>query len=262
MNHLLSALLCCVITAASVQGTLDDREASNGLEANEAQSQVGDLTGCIVDSPQGLSLPGAQVMISRGPDSRRVVTDASGCYAVSGVDAGEYVIEATLAGFKKARRFGVAVRPRETTRVDFSLCVAALAEVHWVLPASFEDLVKSADAVVHLRVTATRLEPTCENGWLHSAQVLAVAKPAGGLAAQSIEFSQAMSGDELTPYPVGTEMVVGVAFGRESRPAERMGGPFGVYKEGVVVRARDWGTSRYDGMRVEAFLEALRNQRQ
>jgi hypothetical protein len=207
----------------------------------------------------GIGLPGVTVSVSRATTVRETFTDTAGCYSLPGLEPGEYAIEAKLAGFKPANRPRVLVRASETTRLDLSLCVGFLKEHVWVLPPTYEELVRSAQALVHVRIDATRLEPQCENDWLHTAQVLRVRKPHPGLSSPSIEFIQGASSDERSPYTLGTELIMAISLGRDGQPAHRYAGPFGVYfvKDRRIVWAHGWGPNRYDSMPLAQFVTAL-----
>lgn len=265
MKRILAAILCGFISdspALALPGWQRDRgglPAERLDEVQTAQAAVGSIAGCATDRSGG-ALPGVTVTADGAGTGRQAVTDGKGCYHLTNLEAGHYSVEATLAGFKSMTRSGVAVRSGETTRIDLSLCVGALSEHVWVLPRSYEDLVRAADAVVHLRITATRLEPDCENYWIHTAQVLRVLKPAAGLRSRSIEFSQFRSTSEPTPYRAGAELVIAISLSPSGK-AERTGGPFGVYyvSAGSVMRAREWGTNRYDNMRLSDFFAALQD---
>jgi hypothetical protein len=247
-----------VASYSGLRGGQPDRTSLLTEGHGEFQTALGSIAGCAIDLAGG-TLPGVTIAVDRAGRRRQVATDAKGCYEVPSLEPGDYSVEATLAGFRTMTRTGVIVLPDETTRVDLSLCVAGLMEHVWVLPRSYEDLVKMAAAVVHVRISATRLEPDCEDSWIHTAQVLHVVKPTAGLRSGSIEMSQFRSSTEPTPYRVGTELILGISLGRSGR-FERTAGPFGVYNVtgGRVVRAREWGTTRYDNMKLDDYLEALR----
>jgi hypothetical protein len=263
MKLLLAAILCGVISdslALALPGRPLDGTGLPAERRGRVQTAVGSIAGCATD-PSGGALPGVTVTAAGARATRQIVTDPKGCYVLPNLEAGDYSVEAKLAGFKTMTRSGVVVRPGETTGIDLSLCLGVLSEHVWVLPRSYEDLVRAAEAVVHVRVTATRLEPDCENSWIHTAQVLRVLKPAAGLTSPSIEFSQFRSGTEPTPYRVGAELIMGISLSRSGKPAERTAGPFGVYyvTGGRVVRARAWGTDRYDDMKLAGFFAALQD---
>lgn len=254
-----AVVLGCLISDVPVlesSGAQDSEPLRVAL--TQSPQTVGAVAGCATDRSGGV-LPGVTFTATREGASRQAVTDVKGCYVIPKLEPAVYSVEAKLAGFKSLTRPNVEVRAGETTQVDASLCLAGIMEHVWVLPRSFEELVKSSDAVVHVRITSTRLEPECENIWFHAAQVLQVIKSGAGAIPSSIEFSQWRSGLEQVPYSVGTELVMGIS-AREGKPFERTGGPFGVYvvRDGHVVRGRDWGTNRFDNMALNDFISALR----
>lgn len=224
----------------------------------------GRLAGRVTDWA-GAVLPGVTVAASGvGPSRHSAVSDANGWFRIPDLAAGTYSVEAKLTGFQTVTRSGVEVRDGRSEPFFVSLCVGggAMAEILWVLPGSYDEMVRTAGAIVHARITATRTDPDCHDVWIHTAEVVSVIKGPDEDGIRWIEVFQQRSTTEQTPYSVGTELIVPLASirGRSGRPAERVGGPFGVYfvMGGTVLRARDWGTSRYDNMKLADFLDVLR----
>jgi hypothetical protein len=94
-----------------------------------AQGTTATIVGTITDA-SGAALPGTLVT-ARNADTgltRSVPAGGDGAYRIEFVPIGNYVIEATLDGFKTAHRSGITLRVADTVRVDVSLELGALAE--------------------------------------------------------------------------------------------------------------------------------------
>jgi hypothetical protein len=94
-----------------------------------AQGTTATIVGTVTDA-SGAALPGALVT-ARNADTgftRSVPAGGDGAYRIEFVPIGNYVIEATLDGFKTAHRSGITLRVADTVRVDVSLELGALAE--------------------------------------------------------------------------------------------------------------------------------------
>jgi len=199
-------------------------------------------------------------VVTTSPEVTRVVTDARGCYTVRGLRPDSYSVDAKLMGFKTVRRENVEVAEGATKRIDFSMCPSGLREIVWVVPRSYGELVRAADVLAHLQITASRIEPRCGEGWILSARILNVVKGINGMGHTEVEFLQQRSSTEPSPYhPLGSELVV--ALSGNATHAVRTAGPFGVFVvEKNVVRqpmASSIG-SKYDGMELSVFLKELR----
>ncbi|MEO7272625.1 MAG: carboxypeptidase-like regulatory domain-containing protein [Vicinamibacterales bacterium] len=93
-----------------------------------AQVTTGTIVGTVSDS-NGI-VPGASVTIkeiSRGT-SDLSVTDANGIYTAPFLSPGTYVVEVTVAGFKKWVRTGVVLQVNQRARVDVTLDVGGIEE--------------------------------------------------------------------------------------------------------------------------------------
>src|SRR5262249_28368502 len=93
-----------------------------------AQSTLATLTGTVLDS-SGAVLPGVTVTVTntRPQATRTFVTDDVGNYLVPNLDAGEYQIVTTLAGFAEQTR-RIELLARQTVRVDLQLQIAGTRE--------------------------------------------------------------------------------------------------------------------------------------
>jgi len=95
-----------------------------------AQVTTATLVGTISD-PSGAVLPGAQV-IARNVDTgltRTVQSSEEGAYRIEFLPVGNYVLEVTAPGFKKASRSGIELQVNDTARVDITLAVGLLSEI-------------------------------------------------------------------------------------------------------------------------------------
>ena len=107
------AALCLFMGAASAAAGQDD---------------VGSLTGVVLDEIGGV-LPGVTVTARSAASGlpRSTVTDAGGAYEIGGLPAGDYEVEAQLAGFL-GEPSTVMVGGAATTTLDLTLAIAPLAE--------------------------------------------------------------------------------------------------------------------------------------
>ena len=121
-----------------------------------ALAQTGRIAGVVTDSSRA-PLPGAQVTVVG--TRLGAISDASGRFAVGGVDAGTYEVRVQRLGEQARSVPGVVVRPGEETRVDVVLARAPLALAGVVVSAS-----RRAEKVTDAPATVTRIEaPAIEN---------------------------------------------------------------------------------------------------
>jgi hypothetical protein len=94
-----------------------------------AQIQTGSLVIKAVDE-QGSVMPGATITATSPVLPREAVgvTDAGGVYQLPGLPVGNYVIKASLEGFKTVVREDVVVRQGQAITVELTLSVGTLAE--------------------------------------------------------------------------------------------------------------------------------------
>ena len=94
-----------------------------------AQSFTGTITGSIKDS-SGAVIPHATVTITNQQTDRQetVMTDLEGRYTSLPVPPGEYRVEASLQGFRRAARSNVVVQVNSTAIIDFTLEVGDLTD--------------------------------------------------------------------------------------------------------------------------------------
>ena len=94
-----------------------------------AQITTATIVGTITD-PSGAILPGAQVT-ARNADTgltRTVTTNESGSYRLEFLPVGNYALEVTANGLKKATQTGIVLQVNDTARVDVSLTVGSVNE--------------------------------------------------------------------------------------------------------------------------------------
>ena len=176
-----------------------------------AQQGRGGISGRVTDR-QGSVLPGATVVASGGEQEAKAISDGEGRYRVSGLTTGTYSVTASLAGFVTAARKGVTVTDGQTeTSVDFSLCLAPLYEIDWVMPGNtLAEVWDASDVVVRLRIGRTRpVRSECPTpNVVHTATVREVLKGADLHTNASLTFIQDIWHREPAPYPVGQDLVV------------------------------------------------------
>jgi iron complex outermembrane receptor protein len=96
-------------------------------------AQAGRISGTVTDSTKA-PLVGAQIGVVG--TRLAVMTDASGRYAISGLNAGTYEVRVQRIGERMQSVTGVVVRPGEDTRVDVTLARAPLSIAGVVVSAS------------------------------------------------------------------------------------------------------------------------------
>jgi Carboxypeptidase regulatory-like domain len=94
-----------------------------------AQSYTGTIIGLIKDT-SGAVVPRATVTITNQATNRQetVVTDLEGRYTSLPLPPGEYRVEASLQGFRRAARSDIAVQVNSTSIIDFTLQVGDLTD--------------------------------------------------------------------------------------------------------------------------------------
>jgi len=90
-----------------------------------AQVQYGVITGKVIDS-SGAVLPGVSLTLT-GPDQRGTISNSRGEFTFVRLHGGDYLVEASLAGFTTVRR-AVAVAGGRTEHIVIEMTVGSLAE--------------------------------------------------------------------------------------------------------------------------------------
>src|SRR5688572_13964736 len=90
--------------------------------ASDAQQLYGSVTGTVKDE-SGAAIPGATVaIVSDGTAlERTTVSNETGTYSFTNVQAGTYAVKVSLQGFKEFVETGVPVSVNTVSRIDVTL---------------------------------------------------------------------------------------------------------------------------------------------
>ena len=101
-----------------------------------AQQTSASLTGNVTDVSGG-SIAGVSVKATNRQTNitRETSTNEQGAYTLPFLSAGEYVVDASKAGFQSARVNQLAMQVGQTVRVDISMQVGAITESVTVPPS-------------------------------------------------------------------------------------------------------------------------------
>jgi Carboxypeptidase regulatory-like domain len=128
------------------------------IAASPASGQVlyGGITGTVTDSTGG-TVPAASVTITHKETnlSRETVTNDSGIYTFTNVQAGTYDIKVSLTGFREFLQTNVPVSVNQISRVDVKLDVGALTETVTVQSAA--ELLQTDKADVHTELKSAEI---------------------------------------------------------------------------------------------------------
>ena len=102
----------------------------------------------VVKDIGGAVLPGVSVSVKNDASgaAQEILTDATGRYQVTALDAGSYTVTAALTGFKTAEAKGVRVAPGQPVTIPLTLEVGSLEET--VNVASSSELINTETATV------------------------------------------------------------------------------------------------------------------
>jgi predicted XRE-type DNA-binding protein len=144
---------------------------------------TGSLVGCASDTMKQ-RLPAVTVVAKTGRVQRTTTADAGGCYELRDLPTGSYRVTARLTGFDSVTRDGVIIAPTGVARMDFDMRVSPICECVRLGGTTLAGQWDYADAVLHLRLSASEPQPTTPLGYYrHAAPVLDVLKkPVGQLA--------------------------------------------------------------------------------
>jgi hypothetical protein len=122
-----------------------------------AQVNKSNLVGVVHDS-SGAAVPGVTLKITNNSTGavRQEVTDETGLYRAPLLDVGSYSLEAEKNGFKKFVERGIELQVGETTTVDFTLEVGAIAES--VTVSSEAELLRTETASLGSTLESHRIE--------------------------------------------------------------------------------------------------------
>jgi hypothetical protein len=239
----------------------------------QAPLGTGSLVGCASDT-MSQRLPGVAIAAKSGRVHSTATADAAGCYALKDLPSGSYRVTARLPGFDNVTRDGVEIVPGSVARLDFAMRVSAICECIRLGGTTLAELWAHADAVLHVRLSASESQPTTPVGYYrHLATVIdTLKKPAASLETPVFVLQNQRSAAP-GPYDIDQELVV---FLRSSGSSEFMiindepglAVPTGSYDPAIAFLIQDGRIqraplelSRYVGMPLDAFLGELRTPR-
>jgi hypothetical protein len=216
-------------------------------------------------------LPGVTVGAKTGRVQRSTTADAGGCYELRDLPIGSYRVTARLAGFDNVTRDGVNIVAGNVARLDVAMRVSAICECVRLGGTTLVEQWDHADAVLHVRLSASESQPTTPVGYYrHIATVIdALKKPAASLETPVFVLQNQRSAAP-GPYDIDQELVV---FLRSSGSSAFMitndepglAVPTGSYDPAIAFLIQDGRIqrapsefSRYVGMPLDAFLGELR----
>ena len=140
---------------------------------------TGSLVGCASDT-MSQRLPGVAIVAKSGRVHSTATADAAGCYALKELPSGSYRVTARLPGFDNVTRDGVEIVPGSVARLDFAMRVSAICECIRLGGTTLAEQWAHADAVLHVRLSASESQPTTPVGYYrHLATVIdTLKKPA------------------------------------------------------------------------------------
>ena len=216
-------------------------------------------------------LPGVSVVAKAGDVQRTTTADAGGCYELRDLPTGSYRVTARLTGFDNVTRDGVTITPAGATRMDVTMRVSSICECVRLGGTSLAEQWAYADAVLHVRLSASEPHPTTPVGYYrHAATVLDAVKTTAGPLATPVFVFQNQRSAAPGPYDIGQELVMflksrgagGFAITNDEPGlvvSTETSDPAIVFliERGHIQRAPS-GFSRYVGMPLDLFLDELR----
>lgn len=233
-------------------------------------SAAGSLVGCASDTTQQ-RLPGVTVVAKTGRVQRTTTADAGGCYEFRDLPIGVYRVAARLAGFDNVTRDGVKIVAGNAPRLNVAMRVSAICECVGLGGTTLTQQWDHADAVLHVRLSASESQPTTPVGYYrHLATVIdALKKPAASLET-AVFVLQNQRSAAPGPYDIDQELVVFLRSVGSSgfvitNDEPGLAVPTGGYDPAVAFLIQDARIqrapsefSRYVGMPLDAFLGELR----
>jgi Carboxypeptidase regulatory-like domain/TonB dependent receptor len=126
--------------------------------ASLAGGQVlyGGITGTVIDSAGGI-VPGASVTVTHKETnlSRETVSNQTGIYTFTNLQAGTYDVKVSMSGFREFVKTDVPVSVNQISRVDVKLDVGALTETVTVQSAA--ELLQTDKADVHTELRSAEI---------------------------------------------------------------------------------------------------------
>jgi hypothetical protein len=166
---------------------------------------TGTIAGCVVDSTHK-PLPGVTVAATGAELRHTTEANTSGCYELKGVKPGSYRVTIRLRGFTNFNRDNVVVGPDSTTLLDATMTISPICECV-LIAGTLADLVKQADAVLHVRLTGPAAAEPPGLYYPHAATVLHAIKQSPNPTDAIVLLENQRSGAPL-PYEVDQELVV------------------------------------------------------
>jgi hypothetical protein len=154
-----------------------------------ANAQANSTVTGIVTDPSGALVSGATVRLTEAAtgNARSAVSDASGLYAIAGLNAGSYDMKVTASGFETYNKKGIVVNISATFRVDIALTVGATTQT--VTVAADALTVQTDSNVVSTLISQQQISQLATNG--RNVVSLATLSPgvSGNLPAMENPFS-------------------------------------------------------------------------
>lgn len=121
------------------------------------------ISGLITD-PTGAVVSGATIQVTDPATgiTRSTVSDASGLYSLGGLNAGDYTLKVTAAGFETYTKKGVVVNISATFRVDVSMTIGSTSQT--VTVAADALTVQTDSNVVSTLISQQQISELATNG--------------------------------------------------------------------------------------------------
>jgi hypothetical protein len=236
----------------------------------QTPSPAGSLVGCASDTLKG-RLPGVIVVAKTGHVQRTTTADAGGCYELRDLPVGVYRVTARLAGFDNVTRDAVNIVAGNAARVDVAMRGSWICECVYRGGTTLAEQWDYADAVLHVRLSASESQPTAPVGYYrHMATVIdAVKTPAVSLETPVFVLQNQRSGVP-GPYDIDQELVVFLRSSGSStfiitNDEPGLAFPAGTYDPAMAFLIQDGRIQRappefvrYVGMPRDAFVRELR----
>jgi hypothetical protein len=215
-------------------------------------------------------VPGVTVVAKTGGVQRTTTADAGGCYELRDLPIGSYRVTARLAGFDNVTRDGVTITPTGVARMDFAMRVSPICGCIRLGGTSLAEQWAYADAVLHVRLSASEPHPTTPVGYYrHAATVLDVVKKPVGPLTTPVFVLQNQRSAAAGPYDIDQELVMFLTQGSGgfaiTNDEPGLAVPTGSYDPAIVfliqgghVQRAPPDFSRYVGMPLDVFLGELR----
>jgi len=229
----------------------------------QAPSTAGSLVGCASDTTMQ-RLPGVFVVAKSAGVQRTTTADTSGCYEFRDLPTGSYRVTVRLMGFNNATRDGVTIAPAVVGRLDVTMSPSPICECVRLGGTTLAEQWDHADAVLHVRLSASEQQPTTPvDYYRHAAAVLNVLKKPGSPLTAPVFVLQNQRSEAPGPYDIDQEFVMFLksrGSGGFAITNDEFGGDAAIVfliQSGRIQRAPS-GLSRYVGMPLDAFLGELR----